>query len=470
MERTATPGPFGRRLLARFFFWAFSGDAASKAAVLVASLVAVRSLEPVDFGLYIGLSATAILSASLWDLGVSSLLTRELAAARVTPRQAALQTARLRLKTAGMWLLSFAIGSTILLRGGGVSVITILAFAGASIVFGTHMIPLAMLRARLHFRASAIALASGRWCTALLSLLALPGIAFANPLDILSLSLFAGEVTTLGVALIAIVAAARRSSFTPSGRPPSETLKLRAALPFAANGIINLAYNRFDVVVLGALASAQQLGFYAPASRMQDALAIISATIATVAFPLIAGAATGIDGMKEVRSLVRRFTVVGIALSFPTALVFFIYMEQVVHFVMGDEYAGTVAPAQVLVWSLPLSAVTTVFNAALAGTGRALDTTKVFFTAFVVAALLHLSLDWWWGAMGAAVASLAREPAALVTSFVYARRAGILGRAESAPTPASQEQTGLESAPTRAAMSRPPLPAEQARDDLDFPK
>jgi O-antigen/teichoic acid export membrane protein len=470
METSATPEPFGRRLLARFFFWAFSGDAASKAAVLVASLVAVRSLEPVNFGLFIGLSATAILSASLWDLGVSSLLTRELAAARVTPREAALQTARLRVKTAGFWLLPFAIGSAILLREGGVSVITVLAFAGASIVFGTHMIPLAMLRARLHFRAAAIALASGRWCTALLSMLAFPGIAFANPLDILSLSLFAGEVTTLGVGLASIVAAAPRSSSIPSGQPSSETLKLRAALPFAANGIINLAYNRFDVVVLGALASAVQLGFYAPASRMQDALLLISSTIATVAFPVISGAASAINGMKEVRTLVRRFTVVGIALSVPTAVVFFVYMEQVVDFVMGDEYAGTVAPAQVLVWSLPLSAVTTVLNAALAGTGRALDTTKVFFTAFVVAALLHLSLDWWWGAMGAAVASLAREPAALVTSLVYARRAGILGRTESASTPASQKEEGLGSVPKRATMSRPPLPAEQARDDLDFPK
>lgn len=398
----------------------------SKVAVLVTNLIAVRALEPVEFGLYVGLSATAILSASLWDAGVSTLLTREFASGRLSVREAAIQTLRLRVKTVGIGFLAFVIASALLLRGDHVSATALLAFGGASVVFATHTIVLAMLRARFRFRVAAVARVVGRWFTVALSFLALPTIGIGEPLELLATALLAGEVVTLGLALAPIIRESWHRPVTLSESQSSSTLTLRAALPFAANGILVLAYNRFDVVVLGALASAQQLGFYAPASRMQDALLIVSSAVGTVAFPVISRASGGLDHLSHVPRLVNRFIITALVLSLPIAVVAFIYTREIVHAVMGAQYDGAVPPAQVLVWSVPFSAVTSALLAGLAGTGHAVETTKVFVAAFVVASLLHLSLDWWWGAMGGAVASLVREPAALFVSIVYGRRAGIL--------------------------------------------
>jgi O-antigen/teichoic acid export membrane protein len=422
----STPGVLSRRFVVRFFLWTLSGDAVSKGAVLVTNLIAVRALEPLEFGLYIGFSATAILAASLWDAGVAGLLTREFAAGRVSPREAAVQTARLRARTAAIGLLAFAVGSAVLVRSGGVSAAAVFAFGAASVVFATHVIPRAMLHARLRFRAAAIALASGRWCTALLSLLALPTVGFGRPLEVLAVAFVAGEALTLAVALASVLREATRVSPTSLQNPPSRTLTLRAALPFAANGILVQAYNRFDIVLLGALASVDQLGLYAPASRMQDALLLISAAIGTVAFPVISTAAGTLHGVKHVQELVNRFIFIALALSLPLTVIFFIYSQPVIYFIMGSEYEGAVSPTRILLWSLPFSAATSALLAGLAGTGHALDTTRVFMVAFAVAAVFHLSLDWWWGAMGAATASLLREPAALLASIIYARRAGIL--------------------------------------------
>jgi hypothetical protein len=64
--------------------------------------------------------------------------------------------------------------------------------------------------------------------------------------------------------------------------------------------------------------------------------------------------------------------------------------------------------------------------AALAAAGRAIDTTKVYGATLVTAIVLHLSLDWWAGATGAAIASLGRDVAGVVTAWILASRAGVL--------------------------------------------
>jgi hypothetical protein len=54
-------------LVVRTFLWAFTGDAISKVAILATSLIAARALTPVEFGFYLGLSATTIIAAAFWD-------------------------------------------------------------------------------------------------------------------------------------------------------------------------------------------------------------------------------------------------------------------------------------------------------------------------------------------------------------------------------------------------------------------
>src|SRR5207249_11931759 len=77
---------------------------------------------------------------------------------------------------------------------------------------------------------------------------------------------------------------------------------------------------------------------------------------------------------------------------------------------------------------LPAAAIGAPLLAALAGSGRAGDTTKAFAAAFVVAAVLHVLLDPVWGANGAAVASLTRDVANVLIAAWFAHRAGVLNR------------------------------------------
>ena len=414
---------------ARLLGWALSGGMASKTAVLVTTFSVARALTPRQFGVYAGLCATTQLAAGAWDMGVASLLTYEYASSSMSVSEALRQCARLRISTLILWLGAFVFGTTVVGRDGDLPTGAILCFAAASLCAGSGTIALALLNGRLRFRESSCATAIGRWVTALVSLAGLPAIAFIRgPLDFAA-AVLAGEAATMGVSWVAAVfplmrAAGADKRKVETSTPKAADLRFRRALPFAANGLLAVLYNRFDVVILAGLSSVSQLAAYAPASRIQDALYLLPNAVGTVAFPLVAAERLG---KNRPGRLMTRFSVFSLAVALPATVACFILMPAIVRVVLGPNYAIATTPARILIWFLPISAVSSPMIAALAGSNRAIDTTKIFGIAAGVALTMHLALDHRLGAVGGAIASLSREPAVLWLTWILVRRAGLLG-------------------------------------------
>jgi len=233
-----------------------------------------------------------------------------------------------------------------------------------------------------------------------------------------------GEGFTLVVAAIEVNRVARRTaSFSSVG---AQVLTLRSALPFAANSILSIAYNRFDVVILAALSSVTQLSFYAPASRIQDALYLLPSALGMVALPILAGLSSYAVEPLEARRLVRLLIVGGLVLALPVSICFTIFAPTIIAVILGPAYIGAVPATRIIVWFLPLAVVQAPLLAWLAATGQAIQTTKVFVATFLAAGLMHLSLDWWWGATGGAVATLSRDLVAVMILFLIVRKTGLL--------------------------------------------
>jgi len=137
-------------------------------------------------------------------------------------------------------------------------------------------------------------------------------------------------------------------------------------------------------------------------------------------------------GWDEVaRQLTVRLIKIGLVIAVPMAAATFVVAPSLIQAVLGPGYAGAVAPTRILVWFLPFAAVEAPLLGALAGSGHASDTTKVFAATFATAIAMHLCLDWWLGATGGAIASLSRDPVGLAVTFVLARRAGLIGTGRS---------------------------------------
>lgn len=404
--------------------WSAGTELASKCAVLVTSLIAVRSLAPSWFGVFVGMSATTLMAGALWDFGLSALLTREIAAGRVGPRQALGAIVRLRSMLLPLWFAAFAVGALVIDRDRTVPLSVMSGFAAASLAYGCHSALLAVLRGRLRFRSPGLATAYGRWFTAGLCLIGVVLLKPQTPLPILAWTICCGEVLTLVLAARALLSELKgpREECRHQG-----LLTLRAAMPFCANGVLAMAYNRFDVVILAALASVQEVGFYAPASRIQDALYLIPSSVGLIAFPFVAGAYAGQGGPERVQRITRRLIALGVGVSTPITVVVFLATPLLVRLVLGAQYGGAVTPTRILICFLPFAAVQAPLLSALAGSGHAGDTTKVFAVTMATAFVLHALLDGSLGATGAAIASLSRDPVAMVVALLLARRAGLIG-------------------------------------------
>jgi len=416
-----------RSVLVRSFLWSISCGSVSKVAVLGTNLIAVRALKPNDFGLYAGLAATAVLASICWDMGVSAVLTREVAAGGLGLRETVIRGAVLRFQTLPMWVAVFSAGAWILARGGGVPAGAIARFAGGSLLYGLSMPLYATLRGRLQFALAEFSIATGRSATALISLAGLPSIGFFHGLGFFAVAILAGEsVTLLTAAALAI--GARPVVLRPaSSSGAGQRLILKEALPFAANGMMVMAYNRFDVVLVAALSSTTQLALYAPASRLQDALQLIPGSILAIGLPIFSQAWNQPDGVARVQATIRNLMIGGMLIVLPVTVAAFVLTPWLLATVMGPDYLGATVATRILIWSLPFEVMLAPLVSALAATGRAPDTTKVVAVTALVALAGHLSLDWWLGATGGAIASLLRDPAAVVAAMILTRRAGFYG-------------------------------------------
>lgn len=209
-----------------------------------------------------------------------------------------------------------------------------------------------------------------------------------------------------------------RGSPTPWDR---STLSLRHALPFAANTMLGIAYNRLDVVLVAILTTTNELAAYAPASRLQDALYILPTALSAVALPYLSRLLGPSSGLRASRKFVTNLWKAGLGVAIPVAAILVWSMPQVIETVLGPAYLSAVTPARILTLSIVVASVGAPVLALLIAAGRGADTTKAFAAAFAVSVSLHLALDWWLGALGAAIASLTRDVANLAVATWLAR-------------------------------------------------
>jgi O-antigen/teichoic acid export membrane protein len=404
--------------------WAATGELCGKAALLVTTVEIARGTTPNVFGQFIAYTAVAMVAAGIWDFGLSTLVTRAVASGEVTVRSALKDLIRLRVRVCPIWLLLFIAGMSLV---HATQVAVVAPFLVASLLFASHTGLSALLRAQFKFRSVAIAWAAGRVTCAVATVtlvvahssisLSAAGWAFAG-----------GEaVTALGLAAVLMGSLSRKAY------PASQPLRLRDSLPLAANGLLSLAYNRLDVVLLSALAGAAQLTQYAPASRFQDALYLIPFVLSSVALPLMASVLATSSDKRIVGRLAMKLSLGSLVFALPTASVMFVMAPRIVTDVLGSEYRGSVTSVRILIWFLPLSAAVSPILASLIVANRFVDTSKVFAISFTTSLVLHLALDPRFGSIGGAIATLGRDIVALPVATALAFRAGLF-RVKSLPS------------------------------------
>jgi O-antigen/teichoic acid export membrane protein len=420
--------------LARSLSWSFSGNLIGKTGIVLFTLVAAASLTSENFGELVGLQAAALLAAAAWDLGLTTITTREIAAGHIDISSASRRLLRLRLETAPLGVVAFAFGIWLLGRAVSLDPAVVVTMGVLAVLVGVEVLLVAALDGMLDFRTSGMATGLGRWAALLATtaVLFFPGRALA----VFAFALCLGELVAIAVASVRLGRARARER--GERMPASVVLTHRAAMPFAANGLIQFAYNRFDVLVVAAISSAAIMAAYAPASRIQDAMLLIAATAASVTLPTAARLHTEETGSAgQSRAAWARITVVAVSASLALATFVWLVAGDVVPALLGQTYRGAVSPIRIIVWSVPLIAFNSVLAAVVNARRRPYYVTAAIAAAAATAMLLVVVLVPSLGADGAAIAATLREVPVALVLFVGARKTGLFDRHVTEPLDAS---------------------------------
>ncbi len=354
------------RVLVPFFSFAIN--------IGVARLAGAETL-----GAYAQLVALLLLFQTLAGAGLSTLLTRELAA-RPEEAVALLRKARtLAFATGSLAAAAFAAVAAFLLPRERLVPALVLCAAVLPSAWITVQEAYFMAR-RTHHRITGIALLEG----ALRLALAFLSFALGGGL----VGLCAGATVSRFAALGAGDALVRRSGVSGAWRRDATGAFAlgRAAAPFAALLAVSMLYFRVDVLLAGVLLGDGPTGVYAAALSLASILLLLPESALAALFPRLAAAFhSSVEGYADAALLSARVLAVGVV---PFALALVCLAAPILGIAFGPRFVPAAEALRLLAASVPLHAV----NGAL---GQALQAGRFQRPALVVVSVgvvLHVAL------------------------------------------------------------------------------
>lgn len=405
--------------------WTLLLQLLSKASVLITTVIYARILTTSEFGAFAAIQAAMMLSVSLWDLGLSPMLSRDIAAGAIDLRTLPPTVARFRLALLPIYI--FASAAFWLLAGGksGQNTDVFLVMFLAGIIVGLSSVLDGVLRGSLDFKSASLAQIAGK-----LTLVILLFVLLLMPMTV-SLLMVASVAILAEIAVLTVLVSNLPNGLQTwdwgrwRGNRWSVALTFQRSWPFAANGIFTMVYNRADVLLVAALAGVFQAGLYAPASRIQDALMLIP-TMASAGLVQVIARSKAQNKIEGSKGIFRISMILSLGITLPVVTVLAFLLPVWVPLALGENYQLAVEPISILIWSVPMAAIEAPILALLIAEGHARLSSVVYATAFVVSIAGQFLLIPEFGANGAALASLIREPAALLACFWCLFRTGLI--------------------------------------------
>lgn len=374
----------------------FSGtDAAAKAAVFLALVVAARVLGPNGFGEFVLVYTTAQIAALIADMGLTTLVLRQGARSG-------------RMHQAPLWTaVALNLGASLVCGLGLVGAFAVLHPSGSSlaaiyvptllILTVTTSLEGAAIAARRPVRVATCRLA-GNSCVLGLTVVLLS----VRPApELVALAFLVG-----GIVKFACIVASTRSLVPGIAlRPRLAAPLLRGGAPFYGSAIAAFLYQRVDVLLLGALAGVAVAGEYAAAYRILDGTFLLPTAVVAAFLPSWATRRRREDTTLGASPLVLILVCVGVLVGVELALA----RELIVDLLFGDEYASAAPVLAVLAFSVPIFYANIALVWIAYSRGREGRVAMLGVVALISNLLLNIVLIAVLGGVGAAIATVVTE-------------------------------------------------------------
>jgi O-antigen/teichoic acid export membrane protein len=402
-----------RRLVASNTAVQVGGKAVTLAIGLASIAILTRYLGPDDFGRYTLALTYMQLFTVLADVGLVTIVVREISRDPERSERLVGNTLTLRLVLAAGAIALAALTSLLTPYDRDVRVAILLA--GFPLLFGmVNSTFVTVLQARLRMGRAVVGDVVGR-------AVALAAVGLVVALD---LGFFAVMGTAaagaLATALVTMMLTRRILPLRPRRDPAVWRRLLAMALPLGLALAVNELYFRADTLIISLYEPYEQVGLYTLAYRMLELTLVFGTVFLTTTFPVLSQAV--LRDEPRARRTIQLSTELFVALGAPLVLGGLVLAPELVRLAAGDDFEDASTPLRILLGAGALAWINGVFGYALIAKDRQLSALWLNVAALVFNVGLNLLLVPVYGIVVAAVVTVASEGLILAGSYALMRR------------------------------------------------
>ena len=179
---------------------------------------------------------------------------------------------------------------------------------------------------------------------------------------------------------------------------------LSASLPISVAGILGGLMINTDIVLLGWLTDARQVGLFTAAQKPILFLYLIPSFIAGGIFPALARLVT--QDQEKSRLLISKGLTAMLLFALPITVGLFLAAEDIVHLLYGNDYLPAILAFQILAGTILIMFPVSILHGAIFAYDRQKFLMRVSVVGVALNTILDLVLIPVWGITGAALATL----------------------------------------------------------------
>ncbi|WP_297837146.1 flippase [Ignavibacterium sp.] len=403
---------FGSETFKRYFAntsWMFAEKIFRTLIAFFVGIYVARYLGPGEFGLLNYAISFAGLFTSFANLGMDSIVVRELV--KSPERRDEILGTVFRLRLIGSFVTITLVSLTAFLANESSFNLMLIVIISSATIFQSLGVVEQFFQSRVEAKYNVIAQSSSFFISAVLKVLL---VVFNQPL------LYFAIVQTLESVFLAIgyyfVYKKNKFSFAKWRFAKTAAIELfKDSWPLVLSGVVIAIYMKIDQVMIKNFMSAKDVGYYAAAVKLCEAWYFVPMAISTSVFPAIVNAKQTSEKLylSRLQKLYDFLAAISIAIAIPVTLL----SDFIIHILFGPAYKPAATVLTIYIWA----GVATFLGVASSQYLISENLTKLSFYRTLIGMIVNVIMNWFliplYGINGAAIATLVSYSVAVFSIY-----------------------------------------------------
>jgi O-antigen/teichoic acid export membrane protein len=191
------------------------------------------------------------------------------------------------------------------------------------------------------------------------------------------------------------------------------------SLPIGLSQIFGTINFNLDVIMIGFLMEEKFVGWYCAGFKIIVFLVTFIISYQLALYPVISKLYK--SSVAETRNLIsnslRFCAIFGIPIAFGGVML----AKQIINMAYGGQYTNAIIPLQIMIWTIPIVLLRSIFKTTLVGLNEQMAGLKVIGSGALINIILNIILIRKYGMIGAAVATVCAEVVILCLGYYYVK-------------------------------------------------